>query len=119
TLRGGAVRSSQSRKSAQREREPWLPVASPALGLSARNLVTLYGRRMQIESSFRDLKSHRYGQGFEDSLTRTGARIEILLLVSALAAFACWLAGLASEALGIAHWLSPYRTIRKLYSILR
>jgi len=119
TLRGGAVRSSQSRKSAQREREPWLLVASPALGLSARNLVTLYGRRMQIESSFRDLKSHRYGQGFEDSLTRTGARIEILLLVSALAAFACWLAGLASEALGIAHWLSPYRTIRKLYSILR
>jgi hypothetical protein len=26
-------------------------------------VVTLYTRRMQIELSFRDLKSHRYGQG--------------------------------------------------------
>ena len=44
-------------------------VASPSLTLSAQLLITLYGRRMQIELSFRDLKSHRYGQGLEDSLT--------------------------------------------------
>jgi hypothetical protein len=74
---------------------------------------------MQIELSFRDLKSHRYGQGFEDSLTRSGKRIEILLLVNALAAFASWLAGLACEALDIAHWLSPRRSTRKLYSVVR
>lgn len=37
----------------------------------------LYARRMQIESSFRDLTSHRYGQGFEDSLTRSGRRLEM------------------------------------------
>lgn len=46
-----------------------------ALALSARQLVTLYARRMQIELSFRALKSHRYGQGLEDSLTRRGPRI--------------------------------------------
>jgi hypothetical protein len=114
------ARSSASRKAAAREREPWLIVASPDLeSLSARQLVALYARRMQIELSFRDLKSHRYGQGFEDSLTRSGARIEILLLVNALAAFASWLAGMACEAAGLAHWFWPARSKRKLYSTLR
>jgi len=117
---GHVARSKISLQCASREREPWLIVASPALAdLSARQLVTLYGRRMQIELSFRDLKSHRYGQGFEDSLTRSGKRIEILLLINALAAFASWLAGLACEALDIVHWLSPRRSTRKLYSVLR
>lgn len=79
---GVPARNSSSRQNAQREREPWLLVASPSLTPSARQLITLYGRRMQIELSFRDLKSHRYGQSFEDSLTRKGARIEVLLLLS-------------------------------------
>ncbi|MEZ0472996.1 IS4 family transposase [Luteimonas salinilitoris] len=114
------ARSSSSRKSAAREREPWLIIASPSLAeASARQLVGLYARRMQIECSFRDLKSHRYGQGFEDSLTRSGARLQILLLVGTLAAFASWLAGLGCEKTGIAQWLSPIRTTRKLYSTLR
>jgi Transposase DDE domain len=120
TRHGQIARSKLSRQSATREREPWLLLASPGLAqFSARQLVALYGRRMQIEVSFRDLKSHRYGQGFEDSLTRSGPRIEILLLVNSLAAFASWLAGLGCEAVGIAHWLSPVRSKRKLYSTLR
>lgn len=45
-----------------------------AISSCAQQVVTLYARRMQIESSFRDLKLHRYGQGFEDSLTRKGPR---------------------------------------------
>lgn len=118
-LDGGIVRGTESRQAAARERDPWLLLASPALALHARQLVTLYARRMQIELSFRDLKSHRYGQGFEDSLTRVGKRIEILLLVNALAAFASWLAGLACEATGVARWLLPVSTTRKLYSVLR
>ena len=117
---GEVARNKVSLQCAAREREPWLIVASPALvDLSAHQLIALYGRRMQIESSFRDLKSHRYGQGFEDSLTRSGKRIEILLLVNALAAFASWLAGLACEAVGIVHWLSPRRSARRLYSVFR
>jgi hypothetical protein len=50
---GVPARNSNSRKNAQRESEPWLLVASPSLTLSARQLITLYGRRMQIELSFR------------------------------------------------------------------
>lgn len=46
-------------------------------------------------------------------------RIEILLLVNALAAFASWLGSLPCEALDIVHWLSPRRSTRKLYAVLR
>lgn len=115
-----ASRSSTSLKAAAREREPWLIVASPELETpGARQLVGLYARRMQIELGFRDLKSHRYGQGLEDSLTRQGARLQILLLVSTLASFVSWLAGLGCEANGIAHWIAPNTTTRKLYSTMR
>ncbi len=116
---GKPARSKISRQNARREREPWLLVASPDLDLSARQLVTLYGRRMQIELSFRDLKSHRYGQAFEDSLTRKGHRIEVLLLLSAMAAFVTWLVGMACEASGIDRWLMPFRAKRRLYSVMR
>jgi len=73
---------------------------------------------MPIESSFRDLKSHRYGHGFEDRLTLSGKRIEILLRVNTLAAFASWRARLLCEASGIAHLLSPRRSARRRYSVL-
>lgn len=120
TRLGAVACSSYSRKAAARERAPWLIVCSPQLSApGARHLVALYARRMQIELSFRDLKSHRYGQGFEDSLTRSGARLQILLLIGTLASFASWLAGLACEATGIAGWLLPTNTRRKLYSTLR
>lgn len=118
-LKGKPVRSTQSRKSAARHSEPWLLVASPSLKLSARKIVLLYSRRMQIELSFRDLKSHRYGNAFEDSLTRTGKRIEILLLVHTMATFASWIAGLACRATGMDCWLSPNSSTRKLYSLMR
>lgn len=53
-------RTKKCKENAAREREPWLLVASPALThLNARHIVALYARRMQIELSFRDLKSHR------------------------------------------------------------
>lgn len=120
TRYGQPARNKHSRQNARREREPWVLVASPELNdLSARQLVALYARRMQIELSFRDLKSHRYGQGFEDSLTRKGPRIEVLLLINAMAAFASWLIGLACEAAGIDRWLSPFQSNRRLYSVLR
>lgn len=120
TRRGQPRRSKNSLQSAAREREPWLLVASPQLeALSARQLMGLYARRMQIELAFRDLKSHRYGQGFEDSLTRKGSRIEILLLIQTLAAFASWLVGIACEKVGIDRWLNPRRSIRRLYSAMR
>lgn len=92
TARGG-----YSRKIAAREREPWLLAASVSLAeLSAAEIVALYTKRMQIEQSFRDLKSHRYGAAFEDTLTRDPRRLEMLLLIHMLATLAAWPEGLAA-----------------------
>lgn len=120
TLKGPARRDKQSLQSARREAEPWLLAVSPGLnGLSAKQVASLYHRRMQIELGFRDLKSHRYGQAFEDSLTRKSERIEILLMLHALAVFAAWLAGMAAEAGHCQDRINPYAARRRLYSLIR
>ena len=93
TLKGERCRARYSRKVAQSHSEPWLLAVSPDLdALSTEQVIAIYARRMQIEQSFRDLKSHRFGVGFEDSLTRTGARLAILLMLHAMACFAAWIA---------------------------
>lgn len=119
TLSKQRARNKRSLASARREREPWLLAHSPQLALHARQIVSLYARRMQIELAFRDLKSHRFGQAFEDSLTRSSKRIEALLLLHMLATFAAWLAGLVAQAHGTRARLDPYRSTRKLYSTVR
>jgi hypothetical protein len=96
TRYGKRARNAYSRKIAKREREPWLLAASSSLvDLSAAEIVAHYTKRMQIEQSFRDLKSHRYGNAFEDTLTRNPRRLEMLLLIHMLATLVAWLEGLA------------------------
>ena len=122
TRRGDVAASKHSRTNAAREREPWLLAASHSLStLKASQLTAIYAKRMQIELGFRDMKSHRYGCAFEDSLTRKGRRLEILLLIHALAGFAAWLAGVAAAATGEMTRLVPNGTAkhRSRYSLLR
>lgn len=89
-----------SRKSAKREREPWLIAASVSLSdKSALDLINLYRLRMRIEHSFRTLKSHQFGFAFEDSQTRGGKRLAALMLIHALALFLAWIAGRAAQRL--------------------
>lgn len=97
TRHGLAARSRKSLKAARAQREPWL-LATSLSGLSSRQIVAIYAKRMQIEESFRDLKSARFGCAFRYSLTRTAPRLAILLLLHALATFLAWLAALATEA---------------------
>lgn len=91
-LRGRRARGNSSRKIAKRESDPWLLATSPKLDLTAVQIVAINARRMQIEQSFRNLKSHHYGVGFEASMTRTGTRLATLLLLLALATFVAWIA---------------------------
>lgn len=120
TNQGVRRQSKRSRQCARREAEPWLLAASPSLQeRSLAQIVRLYRRRMQIELGFRDLKSHRYGHAYEDSLTRKPERIGVLLLIHALAMFAAWLAGLAAQQAGHAQRLNPTSARRRQYSVIR
>ncbi len=47
--------------------------------------MTLYERRMSIEETLRDFKSHRYGYVLEYTGSRSAKRLQVLLLIGALA----------------------------------
>ena len=86
--------SKHSRVHATREKEPWLLATS--LDLKTLNLaektVKIYRTRMQIEESFRDLKT---GLNFNTSNTRTLKYLSALLLLAMLAQYVLFLLGLA------------------------
>jgi hypothetical protein len=76
-------------------REPLLLVTS--LHERAADIVSIYDVRMQIEQTFRDLKSHRYGWSLEDVRCRSTSRVDVLLMIAALAAVVLHLVGLAAR----------------------
>jgi hypothetical protein len=49
---------------------------------------------MQIEETFRDTKSHRFGFGLHHARCNDGRRLEVLLLIAALASLVLWLVDL-------------------------
>lgn len=90
--------SRHSLKNAARKREPWLLATSlPVCSTLAKRVVGLYTTRMQIEESFRDLKSSRFGLSFEYCRSKDVERLQVLLLIGALCLFVLWLHGKAVE----------------------
>lgn len=77
-------------------KDPWL-LATSLADATAEQVVGLYALRMQIEESFRDLKSHRFGWSFREVRSSSPIRLAALLLLAALAALAVTLIGLAAE----------------------
>lgn len=83
-------------------KEPWLLATSLRNNyLLAKKVVKKFSNRMQIEEGFRDLKSSRYGFGFEDAYSRKRNRIEILLLIAMFASFIAWIIGWIGEKEGL------------------
>jgi hypothetical protein len=105
---GSRTTRGQSEKIAQREKEPWLITTSLKGGQNeAQQIIACYKTRMQIEESFRDIKSHRVEFSVSESLTRNQARLEILLLIGALATFITWLMGMFIE---LKQWHRQYQS---------
>jgi hypothetical protein len=101
-LDGSKSRSKHSLKKAKGHREPWLVATSlPAETQLARVVVNLFAKRMQIEEAFRDLKSRRFGLGFEHGRTTDPDRLGVLTLIATLATFALWLIGQATKRDGV------------------
>ncbi|WP_157953740.1 IS4 family transposase, partial [Oceanimonas marisflavi] len=77
-------------------KEPWLLVTSDE-HLSAKEVVSIYQTRMQIEQNFRDDKSQRYGFGWSNSKTLGEKRIAVLCLIAQVATLMLWLVGFEAE----------------------
>ena len=99
TRKGLHRRGTDDLRARKRADDPWLLATSldPA-AFNAARIVNLYDKRMQIESSFRDLKSEQYGVGFRNSQSRCRKRLAVLLMLHTLATFAAWLLSLAQQA---------------------
>jgi hypothetical protein len=92
-----------SKRYAKAHKEPWLLVTSLCSSTDiAKQTVNIYRQRMRIEENFRDTKCTRYGFGLKESRTRSSERMKILLLIAAVATFACWLAAIVTRNAGIA-----------------
>ena len=82
-------------------------------------MVAVYAQRMQIEESFRDLKSERFGLGFSSSRSTQKARLGVLLLVACLASFVLRLIGEAGKAKQLAfQFQSNTRRSRPVISVI-
>ncbi len=91
-----ARRSKQSRASAEREKEPWLLATSLCnSSATAKRVVKIYATRMQIEESFRDVKT---GLKMNESGSRIMHKLSVLLLIACLSQFILYLLGLAVKA---------------------
>lgn len=79
--------------------DPWLLASSLSkkTTITESEVVNLYRKRMQIEESFRDLKSSRYGLSFEHGYSTKAERIETLLLIAMLACLIAYITGVAAE----------------------
>ena len=117
---GKRVRSSRSLKNARAQREPWLLAASLNLDhLSAQAIVAVYAQRMQIEESFRDLKSGQYGLGFSSNRSTQKNRLCVLWLIASLALFVLRLIGeVAKEKQMAFQFQSNTRRSRPVISVI-
>lgn len=97
-LRGKAIRSSVSLKHAKGAREPWLLFSSlPPEQITPKALVAMYATRMQIEEAFRDLKNTRNGFSLRHCRSFSIERLNVALLLGAIAMLALWLLGLIAK----------------------
>ncbi len=88
------------RQEVQAAREPWV-LATSVEDLDAENVVATYTTRMQIEETFRDAKSSRFGWAMEAACTARPERVEIMILLSALASLLILMVGISAEGAGL------------------
>lgn len=97
-LAGHKIRCSMSLKHAKSGNEPWLIASSlKPENMSAEKIMIIYKKRMQIEEAFRDLKNTKNGFSLRHCRSFSKERLDIALLLGALAMFVLWLIGIAAK----------------------
>ena len=116
---GKRKRSSDSKKIAIAQNEPWLLAVSPSLSaLAAADIIAIYEGRMQIEQTFRDLKNPQWGMALRHSQTYEPRRLMNLLVIAALFAYALWIIGLAARKVGYDQRYGSNRKAATMLSVL-
>lgn len=97
-----SIHESNDRKASRRSRDPWLLATSlNPIKFSADAIISMYKQRMQIEELFRDIKNQRLGFGLKKSLSTTTPRLNVLLLIGAIANYIIFVVGQAAKAISL------------------
>jgi len=110
----GSIKASKtSQSNARANTDPWLLASNlPQPYRHGKKVVAIYRQRMQIEESFRDMKSTQFGLGFEQNCTSKLNRLSILLLLANLASLALILLGVGVT-VAQKHWQFQANTERE------
>lgn len=81
-------------------KEPWVLATNLPKKYTTTQVLNAYKKRMQIEESFRDIKSTRYGLGGRNIETRCIYRWGIIMLLAAIAQITLWIIGVIGHSQG-------------------
>jgi hypothetical protein len=84
----------------QSAHDPWL-LATSIIHLSPAAIVNIYAKRMQIEETFRDTKNHRFGWSLRHVRSHSCQRLQVQLMLAAVATLAVTILGYAAERQGV------------------
>ncbi len=98
--------------------DAWCLAASDG-SAKAKDIMTLYGKRWGIESTFRDIKDYKFGMGMSHMHTKSESKRDRLFLVSALAIVLLTLLGAAGDAAGLERTIKANTSKKRTYSFFR
>lgn len=81
-------------------KEPWILATNLSKTYDTTKVMYAYKKRMQIEESFRDIKSTRYGLGSRYIQTRCIYRWGVAMLLAAIAQITLWVIGVLGHSQG-------------------
>lgn len=102
----------EAAKARRSAKEPWM-LATSLARTSPKKVVRIYAQRMQIEETFRDAKSPRFGFAMSFARTNSAARANVIMLLAAFAHLMSVLVGLAAEHLGLQRLFQANTTRRR------
>lgn len=92
-------------------KEPWILATNLPQQFSTTQVINYYKKRMQIEESFRDVKSHRYGLGARYVQSRCVYRWSIKMLLAAIVQITLWIIGVIGHSMDYQRKFQP-NTVR-------
>lgn len=98
--------------------EPWILATNlPAKEYRSTAVVKMYSKRMQIEESFRDVKSSQFGLSGRYIRTKCTYRWGVKMLLAAIVQITCWVIGVIAHSQGLQKiFQSNTITHRKVFS---
>ncbi|MDR3492427.1 MAG: IS4 family transposase [Gammaproteobacteria bacterium] len=81
-------------------KEPWILATNLPKKYNTTQIMNAYKKRMQIEESFRDIKSTRYGLGGRYIETRCVYRWSVMMLLAAIVQITLWIIGVIGHSQG-------------------